>query len=96
MTPQHPFDSATDGSSGPTIAGATHAAVAATRGVGLITQQVDVDEVGTQASPADAAAATDATLATTATTDCGEHGHQGTARQQLGTLSIEVSQAQCV
>jgi hypothetical protein len=96
MTPQHPFDSAADGPSGATITGATHATEAASRSVGLIAQQVDVDEVGAYASPADAPAATDTTLATTATTDCAEQGHQGTVRQQLGTLPIEVSQAHCV
>ncbi|MBV8995345.1 MAG: hypothetical protein JO287_16980 [Pseudonocardiales bacterium] len=96
MTPQHPFDSAAEGPSGATVTGSTRTAEAATRSVGLITQQVDVDEVGTNASPADATAATDTTLATTAPTNRAEQGHQGTARQQLGMLPIEVSQAQCV
>jgi hypothetical protein len=96
MPPQHLFSSTADIPSATTITGATHSAVTATRGIGLVAQQVDVDEVGPQASPADAAAATDAAVATTAYTDGADQGHQGPVREQLGTLPIEVSQAQCV
>jgi hypothetical protein len=92
----YPFDSAVDGASGTTITGTARSAIATTCSVGLIAQQVDVDEVGAEAAVALATSATHAALATTATTDCAEQRHHGTARQQLGTLPIELSPAQCV
>ncbi|MGH3842119.1 MAG: hypothetical protein ACRDS0_11835 [Pseudonocardiaceae bacterium] len=80
MTRQHPLDSAADCPSGTTVTSASDAAVTGTRWVGLVTKQVDVDEVGAEAAPSDATGATQAALATTAATDPAEHRQHGTVR----------------
>jgi hypothetical protein len=89
-------ESSVDGASSTTIAGATRSPIATTCGIGLVAQQVDVDEIGTQATPADATAATDTALATTASADGADQRHQRPLRQQLGTLPLELSRVQCV
>jgi hypothetical protein len=51
------LDSAVDGPSGTTGTCAADAAVTGTRGIGLVTEQVHVDQVSAETTPADATGA---------------------------------------
>ncbi|HWR47212.1 MAG TPA: hypothetical protein VN327_06295 [Pseudonocardiaceae bacterium] len=90
------LDSAAHGSTFTADAIAASAAGTVASTVGLVAEQVDVEDVKTEAATADAALATPAAVTATAATTSAEHRQDGTGRQQLHVLTIDLSKAQCV
>src|SRR5918998_5077 len=101
--------SATDVSASTAIRAAAIAAEAVAGTVGLVTERVDVQDVEPEAAPAVTTIAAHATIATTAgviaahaaaltaTATAGvEQRQDGTGRQQLHMLPIDLHKAQCV
>jgi hypothetical protein len=88
--------SAVRGTADTASTGATCTTYAATGQVGLVTEQVDVDEVGTEAASTDATRTTQSAVAATATPNGAEQRQHGTRWQQLHALLVELGQAQCV
>jgi hypothetical protein len=80
------------------VTGATRATRTITGAVDLVTEQVEVDEVQAESAPADTTGAAVATVAATAAavTTAADHRHDGTGRQQLDVLAVNLSKAQCV
>src|SRR5437868_1629262 len=77
----------------PTLAAVTvaaRAAVTVTGAVGLVAEQVQVDEVETEAAPTYATLATRATIATTAGPAGLEQRQHGPSGQQLNVLAVDL------
>src|SRR5262249_23350792 len=80
-----------------TAGSAARATDSVTGTVGLVAEQVDVQEVHTNATPAGAARAASATVATTTTVATNaEQRHHGASRQQLHVLAVDLNDAQNV
>jgi hypothetical protein len=89
--------SAVAGAASTTIGAAAGAAKAVTGAVGLVSEQVDVQEIKTEAAPADAAVAAHAAVAATAAAaPSAEQGQDGTGWQQLDVLLVDLGKAQGV
>jgi hypothetical protein len=92
---RHWLNSAGDRPTLTTIGAAARTTESVTCAVGLVTEQVEVDEVETKATPAGAARATGtAVAAPPSAATSAEHRHHGTGRQQLHVLAIDLSNTQ--
>jgi hypothetical protein len=96
-------------STGATVGATAIASDAVTSTVGLVAEQIDVQEVDAQATPTGAAVTTDAaiaavtgvaaassTMATAVAATSADHGKDSTGGKQLYVLSVNLSKAQCV
>lgn len=98
-------DPGIDSAAATAISVATGAAEAATSGVGLITQQADVQEINTDAASAGAASTTDAAVATTtaaiatamaAAATVAKQRQNGPRGEQLHMLTVDLDKTHCV
>jgi hypothetical protein len=95
ITQRHQRDSAPGRSAGTADTAAALAAPAVTGVIGLFAEQVNVDEVEVEAALADTAGSGRTTVAATAAAGGAEQRQDGTGRQQLHVLPIELGTARC-
>jgi hypothetical protein len=77
------------------MGGATGAANSITGTVGLVPQYVDIKDAEANATSATAASTSSAAVSA-ATAPPDEQGHDGTGREQLHVLTINLSKAHCI